>query len=147
MTGPQQGSEGWSLLMVMKFKILKRFKVLENGSSFDEFQGCFPDNQFFKERISKNWTDFSNILEFGISNFQIEWSHPANEGNVWGRPLSSLDIIKLLHKSGVDRAELSEWWLKFLKTLQKISVFGREFPNNQYATKNFKQDGKIENYS
>ena len=82
--GPRQGYPprvwGGSLQMVTKFKILIRFKVLENEIIFQEFQHfSSPKNSFFLRKISKYWaystkiSDFSGklFLKFQIFNF---WS-------------------------------------------------------------------------
>ena len=51
--------------MVAKFKILKRFKVLENESTFQKYQhfSC-PKNPFFLRKLSINGTDFPRNSEF-----------------------------------------------------------------------------------
>ena len=61
---PQQGVQGAAApRMVTKFKILKRFKVLENESIFQEFQHfSSPKNQFFLIKISKNLTFNKNYF-------------------------------------------------------------------------------------
>ena len=50
---------------VAKFHFFKRFKVLENESSFQKYQNfSCPKNPFFLRQNSKNWTYLTGIYEF-----------------------------------------------------------------------------------
>ena len=63
ITRPPQGvGGGGSPRMVEKFKILKRFKELENESIFQKYHpfSC-QKNPFFLRKISKNGTYFTKI--------------------------------------------------------------------------------------
>ena len=55
---------------VAKFHFLKRFKVLENESSFQKYRHfSLPKNLFFLRKISKNWTYFTRISEVFLKNY------------------------------------------------------------------------------
>ena len=71
--------------MVAKFKIIKRFKVLENESIFQKYQhfSC-PKNPFFLRKLSKNWTFYKDFLIFSKNYF-------ANF-NFYGAPSKSREI-------------------------------------------------------
>ena len=63
---PPQGVRGAKApRMVAKFHFWKLFKVLENESSFQNYQYFSgPKNLFFSKKHSKSWTYFTGIYEF-----------------------------------------------------------------------------------
>ena len=68
---PPAGVRGGSPRVVTNFKILKRLKVYENESIFENYQHFyFRENQFFYEKFQKDWTMLQRFLNFSKYYFK-----------------------------------------------------------------------------